>query len=423
MELQMQKEDGHKKSAIVRGYTRRRAFGVFFQMMALGLQYYPLFVCVEYGRRNLYAPLTGFLYAILLTFLSCFLYWVCQMYLVLLFARNFLMAISTILHKKYGTLRCWRTLGNVMRLESDMDRDIQMFTSRRNRLYVKILLSSKENSQNGNKTESLRTKILTLLAKQKSCIHTEIVQRTSNRIASIFVISIILLYQWLVFWFNVTTIVQDSADSIKTYLKDVPFLMNNYKKILRFLDALVGSYYTATFAAGIILIANMYKIYSSHRRHISRLMAGNNTFIPTKCWDMKPSVILLEVKETTETNNSASYLDIMLSYDTDGHMNTSLYDKRDDFNFSITNFPFLSSNIPSSPAYGVFISQLIRYARASTKYTDFVLRARRLSDKLLSQGYVCDRLTSSLRKFYGRYGELVIHYDVPLSRMVDDILS
>ena len=30
-----------------------------------------------------------------------------------------------------------------------------------------------------------------------------------------------------------------------------------------------------------------------------------------------------------------------------------IYDKRDDFNFHITNFPFLSSNIPSSPAYGV----------------------------------------------------------------------
>ncbi|KAK3090002.1 hypothetical protein FSP39_008377 [Pinctada imbricata] len=143
---------------------------------------------------------------------------------------------------------------------------------------------------------------------------------------------------------------------------------------------------------------------------------GNLRFVT-----IKPSE--LEVKETTETNNSASYLDIMLSYDTDGHMNTSLYDKRDDFDFSIINFPFLSSNIPSSPAYGVFISHLIHYARASTKYTDFVLTARRLSDKLLSQGYVCDRLTSSLRRFYGRYGELVIHYDVPLSRMVDDILS
>ncbi|KAK3100125.1 hypothetical protein FSP39_015107, partial [Pinctada imbricata] len=156
-------------------------------------------------------------------------------------------------------------------------------------------------------------------------------------------------------------------------------------------------------------------------RYIDDVLSLNNPKFADYLSSIYPSE--LEVKETTETNNSASYLDIMLSYDTDGHMNTLLYDKRDDFNFSITNFPFLSSNIPSSPAYGVFISQLIRYARASTKYTDFVLRARRLSDKLLSQGYVCDRLTWSLRKFYGRYGELVIHYDVPLSRMVDDILS
>jgi hypothetical protein len=43
---------------------------------------------------------------------------------------------------------------------------------------------------------------------------------------------------------------------------------------------------------------------------------------------------------------------------------TSLYDKRDDFDFAIVNFPFLCSNIPLSPAYGVYISQLIRYARA-----------------------------------------------------------
>ena len=156
-------------------------------------------------------------------------------------------------------------------------------------------------------------------------------------------------------------------------------------------------------------------------RYIDDVLSINNPKFADYLNRIYPSE--LEVDETTETNNSASYLDILLSYDTDGHMNTSLYDKRDDFNFSITNFPFLCSNIPSSPAYCVFISQLIRYARASTKYTDFTLRARRLSDKLLSQGYVCDRLTSSLRKFYGRYGELVIHYDVPLSAMVDDILS
>ncbi|KAK3093854.1 hypothetical protein FSP39_021096 [Pinctada imbricata] len=98
-------------------------------------------------------------------------------------------------------------------------------------------------------------------------------------------------------------------------------------------------------------------------RYIDDVLTINNPKFADYLSSIYP--LELEVKETTETNNSASYLDIMLSYDTDGHMNTSLYDKRDDFNFSIINFPFLSSNIPSSPAYGVFISQLIRYARAS----------------------------------------------------------
>ena len=66
----------------------------------------------------------------------------------------------------------------------------------------------------------------------------------------------------------------------------------------------------------------------------------------------------LEMKDTTESNTSASYLDLLLSIGRDGQLRTSLYDKRDNFNFHITNFPFLSSNIPSSPTNGVFISQL-----------------------------------------------------------------
>ena len=100
----------------------------------------------------------------------------------------------------------------------------------------------------------------------------------------------------------------------------------------------------------------------------------------------------VEIKDTTESNTSASYLDLLLSIESDGQLRTSLYDKRDDFNFHITNFPFLSSNIPSSPAYGVFISQLIRYTRACSSYECFILRAARLSSKLLGQGYVMERL-------------------------------
>ena len=131
----------------------------------------------------------------------------------------------------------------------------------------------------------------------------------------------------------------------------------------------------------------------------------------------------LEIKDTTESNTSASYLGLLLSIESNGQLRTFLYDKRDDFNFHITNFPLLSSNIQSSPAYGVFISELIRYARACSSYECFILRAARLSSKLLIQGYVMERLKSSLRTFYARYWDLIKHYEVSLSEMLHDILG
>ena len=156
-------------------------------------------------------------------------------------------------------------------------------------------------------------------------------------------------------------------------------------------------------------------------RYIDDVLSINNPDFENYLGQMYPPE--LEIKDTTESNTSASYLDLLLSIGRDGQLHTSLYDKRDDFNFHITNFPFLSSNIPSSPVYGVFISQLIRYARASSSYDCFILRAVRLSNKLLGQGYVKERLRSSLRKFYGRYGDLTKQYEVPLSRMLHDILD
>ena len=91
--------------------------------------------------------------------------------------------------------------------------------------------------------------------------------------------------------------------------------------------------------------------------------------------------------------------------------------------FHITIFSFLSSNIPSSPAHSVFILQFIWYARACSSYECFILRARRLSSKLLKQEYLMERLKSSFRKFYGRYGDLIRKYEVSCSRMLGDILT
>jgi hypothetical protein len=58
----------------------------------------------------------------------------------------------------------------------------------------------------------------------------------------------------------------------------------------------------------------------------------------------------LEIKDNTESDKSASYLDNLLNIDSSGRLTASLYDKRDDFDFTIVNFPFLCSNIPLSHA-------------------------------------------------------------------------
>ena len=78
--------------------------------------------------------------------------------------------------------------------------------------------------------------------------------------------------------------------------------------------------------------------------------------------------IELEIMDITYTDKSALYLDLLLEIDSLGRLRTKLYDKRDDFNFPIVNFPCICSNIPAAPAYGVYISQLIRDSRACGSY-------------------------------------------------------
>jgi hypothetical protein len=74
-------------------------------------------------------------------------------------------------------------------------------------------------------------------------------------------------------------------------------------------------------------------------------------------------------------------------------------DKRDDFNFPIVNCPFICSNIPAAPAYGVYISQLIRCSRACDSYQDFLDRGLLLTRKLLNQGFLLVKLSHHFESF------------------------
>ena len=60
------------------------------------------------------------------------------------------------------------------------------------------------------------------------------------------------------------------------------------------------------------------------------------------------------------SDTEAPFLDLNLSI-THGIVSFKIYDKRDDFNFEIVNFSFLNGDVPRSPSYGVYISQLIRF--------------------------------------------------------------
>jgi hypothetical protein len=131
----------------------------------------------------------------------------------------------------------------------------------------------------------------------------------------------------------------------------------------------------------------------------------------------------LEVRETTDTASSASFLDLYLEFDDSGQISTNIYDKRDDFNFRMLNVPNMYSNIPASPAYGVYISQLIRYARASSKYSDFLKRHLHLRNRLLDQGYETIRLIRSLKKFLFRYQDFVEIYSVSAEKIINDGFS
>ena len=97
--------------------------------------------------------------------------------------------------------------------------------------------------------------------------------------------------------------------------------------------------------------------------------------------------------------------------------------KRDDFDFEIVNSPFLDGDVNRSTSYGVYISQLIRFARASSDFTNFNTRNKLLTQKLLKQGYRYHKLRKTFSKFYRRYYDLISKFQVGLKSFLRHGLS
>ena len=121
----------------------------------------------------------------------------------------------------------------------------------------------------------------------------------------------------------------------------------------------------------------------------------------------------LQLNKASSSDTEAPFLDLNLSI-TSGIVSSKIYDKRDDFNFEIVNFPFLDGDVPRSPSYGVYISQLIRFARVCSNVDDFNNRNLFLTAKLSKQGYRFHKIRKAFSKFYHRHSELIVTYNIGL---------
>ena len=146
----------------------------------------------------------------------------------------------------------------------------------------------------------------------------------------------------------------------------------------------------------------------------------NNVYFDNMVSQIYPSELQLNKANTSVTE--AAFLDLHLSISKD-IVSTIIYNKRDNFDFEIVNSSFLVGDLPRSTSYGVYISQLIRFARASSYITDFNTRNKSLTQKLLKQGYRYHKLCKTFSKFYRQYCDLIFKFQVGLKSLLRHGLS
>ena len=145
--------------------------------------------------------------------------------------------------------------------------------------------------------------------------------------------------------------------------------------------------------------------FNTTSRYLYDILNIKYVYYDTMVSQIYPSELQLNKANTSATD--AAFLDLHLSI-FDIIVSTKIYDKCDDFDFEIVNFPFFYGDVPRSTSYWVYISQLIRFARASSHVADFNTCNKLLTQKLLKQGYQC--IINLAKPFLYFIGDTMIWY-------------
>ena len=145
--------------------------------------------------------------------------------------------------------------------------------------------------------------------------------------------------------------------------------------------------------------------FNSTSRYLDDLLNIDNPYFEQLVGQICPTE--LQINNANSSDTEASFLDLNMSI-TNGIVSFKIYDKWDDYNFEIVNFPFLDGDAPRSISYGVYISQLIRFARLCSYVNDLNNRTLFLTAMLLKQGYRYYKIRKAFSKLYHRHSELIV---------------
>ena len=113
--------------------------------------------------------------------------------------------------------------------------------------------------------------------------------------------------------------------------------------------------------------------------------------------DIYPSEMIVNC--TNVSKRKCNYLDMSISIYR-GKFKVTLYDKRNDYSFNVISYPYLDGNVPNNLSYGVFVSQLVRFAKINTLVEGFYHNVKCLVNKLHKQGFNLAALRKKFFKFY-----------------------
>jgi hypothetical protein len=127
--------------------------------------------------------------------------------------------------------------------------------------------------------------------------------------------------------------------------------------------------------------------------------------------DIYPNEMIVNC--TNVSPRKCNYLDLCISVYR-GKFRVTLYDKRKNYSFNVISYPFLDGNIPKNLSYGVFVSQLVRFAKINTTEEGFYSNISDLVKKLVSQGFNLAALRKKFQRFYNSKLDIWCKYGVDI---------